>query len=50
MTLSSTFRSTDPVLVQPWGRKARLRSDLEDPELGKKYWTFCEEQVRDYYS
>ncbi|MCJ1326300.1 hypothetical protein MMC10_002964 [Thelotrema lepadinum] len=36
--------------LQPWGRKARLRSDLEDPELARKYWEYCEEQVKDYYS
>ena len=41
---------TNDALVQPWGRNARTRSDLEDPELQRKYWEYCEEQVKDYYS
>jgi hypothetical protein len=34
--------------VSPFGKVEPARKDLLDPELGKKYWEWSEEQVKPY--
>ncbi|MCJ1282869.1 hypothetical protein MMC26_002195 [Xylographa opegraphella] len=34
--------------VAPWGRLVPGRKDLHEPELGRKYWEWTEEQVKPY--
>ena len=34
--------------VAPYGRLVPGRTDLLDEELGKRYWEWTEEQVRQY--
>ncbi|KAH7127746.1 hypothetical protein B0J13DRAFT_564463 [Dactylonectria estremocensis] len=34
--------------VSPFGKKEAARKDLVEPDLGRKYWEWCETQVRPY--
>ncbi|KAH7176740.1 short-chain dehydrogenase [Dactylonectria macrodidyma] len=34
--------------VSPFGKKEAPRKDLVEPDLGRKYWEWCETQVRPY--
>ncbi|KAG8414932.1 hypothetical protein J3458_008825 [Metarhizium acridum] len=36
------------MFIAPWGRLVNARKDLFDPELGKRYWEWTEEQVKPY--
>jgi len=35
--------------IQPWGRIVEGRKDLHEEGLGKRYWEWTEEQVKEYY-
>ena len=34
--------------VTPYGKAEEVRKDLLDHEFGKKYWEWCDEQVKAY--
>jgi hypothetical protein len=36
------------IIVVPFGKHAPVPAALVDPELGRKYWEWTEEQVRPY--
>ncbi|KAH7007918.1 hypothetical protein B0J12DRAFT_85079 [Macrophomina phaseolina] len=40
--------ANDAGWISPFGKVEKMRKDLEDPELGRKYWEWSEEQVRQY--
>ncbi|RXG42280.1 hypothetical protein VDGE_07272 [Verticillium dahliae] len=45
--LDSSITSKDK-WITPFGRREEPRADIVEPELGKRYWDWCEDQVRSF--
>ncbi|RBQ99136.1 hypothetical protein VDGD_07272 [Verticillium dahliae] len=45
--LDSSITSKDK-WITPFGRREEPRADIVEPELGKRYWDWCKDQVRSF--